>query len=161
MKMIWLTQGQFTLVDDKDYEKLSKHKWYAIKKNNAFYAVRNIVKDNNKRTMLLLHREILNITDRDIITDHIDHNGLNNKQSNLRKATWSENNANRRPTENSSSKYLGVGFVKKSKKWICQIQKDKKLIYIGTFDNENDAAMAYNKKAIELHGEFANTNIIK
>lgn len=158
MKIIWLTQGQFTLVDDGDYQKLIEFKWYALKRECGFYAVRNRTKEDGSQTMVLMHREILNLKDSNIRGDHADHNGLNNQRYNLRVATHSENNANRKSAKNSSSKYLGVAL--KDKRWIVQIQNNKNLIYIGTFGSEIDGAIAYNKKAIELHGEFANLNSI-
>lgn len=66
----------------------------------------------------------------------------------------------RSSSSNSSSKYLGVSWDSNKKKWFSSICKNYKIIPLGRFDSEKDAALAYNKKAIELHGEFANLNKI-
>ena len=63
--------------------------------------------------------------------------------------------------KNSSSKYVGVSFVKKLEKWSATIMKNRKRIYLGLFISEIDAALAYNVKAIELYGENAKLNIIE
>ena len=95
---------------------------------------------------------------KDLFVDHIDHNGLNNQKYNLRIATHSQNCQNRRPCKNSSSKYRGVCWHKKNKKWTAHIKIDKKTIYLGIFESEEDAAMAYDAKAKELHGEWTYLN---
>jgi hypothetical protein len=93
--------------------------------------------------------------------DHIDRNKTNNQVSNLRYATVSQNNANRCKRANTSSSYLGVSWSKKNNKWQTCISLNRKNIHIGYFENEHDAARAYNDKALELHGEFANLNEIE
>lgn len=90
--------------------------------------------------------------------DHIDNNPSNNNIENLRKVTQSQNCMNRKPHKNRSSKYKGVCWHKASNKWIAQICINYKIIYLGLFINKIDAAIAYNKKAKELFGEFANLN---
>ena len=90
--------------------------------------------------------------------DHIDQNKTNNKIENLRAATRTENNRNKKSLKNSSSKWKGVCWHSGDKRWQAQIQVDRKKKYIGSFANEADAAMAYNVAASELHGEFANLN---
>lgn len=157
------------LVDDEDYEYLNQFKWHAVKIHNVYYAKRAI-RINGKTKMIRMHREIMKAEKGEII-DHKDMNGLNNqKSSNLRKATHGQNNANRKSKPGSTSKYLGVSYckiyqIKKGKrytywKWIAQISINNKNKRIGRFNTEIEAALAYNKKAIEIHGEFANLNII-
>lgn len=160
VKQIPLTQNQFALVDAEDYEYLMQWKWYALFKpnGNCFYAVRNSETLNGRRKMIKMHRLIMN--NPKINVDHIDHNTLNNCRSNLRVATHSQNMANRNSKKNGTSQYLGVGWHKVVNKWYAGISKDNKSIHIGVFKNEIDAALAYNKKAIEIHGEFANLNLI-
>lgn len=93
--------------------------------------------------------------------DHIDNNSSNNKIENLRSVTRSQNQWNRKSNINCSSKYKGVTWNKQANKWHVQIQINNKNIYLGRFINEIDAAIAYNKKAIELFGKYAYLNKIE
>lgn len=157
MKEIQLTKGQIALVDDEDFEWLNQRKWWAKRHRNTFYAHCRMIETGK---IVLMHRLILDLTDPKIQTDHKDRNGLNNQKYNLRVATNSQNTANRKSFKNSTSKYLGVRLHKRDNIWEANIQKDGKLMYIGRFKTEEDAALAYNKVAQKLHGEFANLNII-
>jgi len=158
MKQIPLTQGQFALVDDEDFEELKKHKWYAYKSKYTFYAGRKLRLGVNKRQIIVMHRQILGLEDPKMQGDHIDWNGLNNQRHNLRIATNSQNVRNVRPNKNTSSKYKGVNWEKRDNVWRAQIQCDKRKIYIGSYKDEIEAAKAYDKKAKELFGEFAYLN---
>jgi hypothetical protein len=162
VKQIPLTRGQFALVDDEDYKHLIQHKWCALfyKCVNSFYAMQALPRNGEKQKIISMHRVIMGVTDSKIQVDHIDHDTLNNQRSNLRICNHSESMANRRPFKNGSSKYFGVHWHKKTGKWQVQIQKDKKLKYIGIFATQEDAAKAYNEIAIKTHGEFANLNSI-
>jgi len=151
-KLIPLTQRKFAIADADDYQRLAKHKWHCRKAKNNFYAFRR--KDRNKVAM---HREILKAP-KGMVVDHIDGNGLNNRKSNLRLCTASQNARNRRPNRVSSSKYKGVSLHKRDKKWDVQIICNGKRTRIGRFDNEIEAALAYDRKAEELFGEFAYLN---
>jgi hypothetical protein len=92
--------------------------------------------------------------------DHIDRDPLNNHISNLRWATNGENGRNRL-SQKGSSKYKGVSFSKKRKKWEVSIQLNNRRQYLGSFDYEKEAALAYNKKAKEIYGEFSLLNNIE
>lgn len=159
MREIQLTQGKVALVDDEDFEYFNQWKWHAIKSGNTFYAYRN-QKINDRYEQIKMHRLILGITDSIVLADHRDLNGLNNQKYNLRIATKAQNNANRRAAKNGVSKYLGVNWLPDRKKWKAEIRKDGKNKHLGRFKNEIDAAMAYNKAAMEVHGEFAHLNNI-
>lgn len=168
MELISLTHGLFAQVDDSDFEYLNQWRWFAHKQRNTYYAVRNCQITKRKRTIIRMHRLILGLQNPKIFCDHIDHNGLNNQRSNLRKATPAQNLANRSASLNSTSKYLGVSLSTVSNKygsiytsWKAAIQKDGHVIHIGRFKTEDQAAIAYNEVAIKIHGDFANLNIIK
>lgn len=95
--------------------------------------------------------------------DHIDRDRSNNKIGNLREVTGSQNRMNSEPRmgnngSEKSSKYTGVSWRKDTHRWISYINGTKTRIYIGAFIDEEDAALAYNEKAKELHGEYACLN---
>jgi len=90
--------------------------------------------------------------------DHIDHDRTNNKIENLRSATKHENMANRLPSKNSTSKYLGVYWATAAKSWRSCIRKNGKTHNIGIYKCEIEAAKAYDETAKKLHGDFANLN---
>ncbi len=155
----------FTLVDDESFEELSKHKWCVQKGGNTFYAVRNMPRDKNgKRKRVQMHRQIMNCPD-NLQIDHVNHCGIDNRKSNLRICTHSENLRNQFPQKNGTSKYKGVSLIKDPYKgkfykyWRARIYYNYKQIHLGCFATEIEAAKAYNKKAKELFGEFALLNI--
>jgi len=165
MKLIPLTQGKFAKVDDEDYEKVMKYKWYLFVPINSELRYAN--HDNRghrhvipefKCAAIRLHRFILGITNPKIIIDHLDRDGLNCQKYNLRISTFKGNCANRTKKKNAGSIYLGV--TKSGYKWKADITHNKKSIYLGQFLTEEDAALAYNKAAEFYHKEYANLNII-
>lgn len=156
---IQLSKGMVALVDDEDFEWLNQFKWYAVKGHNCYYAKRNDY-SGDRQTTVKMHRAILGLTDPKVIVDHKDHNGLNNRRNNIRECTRSQNMSNKTSHKNSNSKYLGVSFHKGIQKFTARIQSNKKLINIGVYNTELDAAIAYNQSALKHHGEFANLNII-
>ena len=167
VKEIQLTQGKVALVDDEDYERVNQFKWYANKLNKnkvlIWYAakgIRNNIKPY-KWTTMQMHRFILGITDPNILVDHKNHNGLDNRKCNLRVCTYSQNGMNRSP-QTASSIYKGVSFYDcyKERKWRAAIYLNGKMETIGFFYTEIEAAIAYNNRAIELYGEFAFLNVI-
>ncbi len=153
---IELTQGKVAIVDDEDFKLVSDYKWHVFQSKHDWYAKAHI-KKNNKRTSLQMHRLIMDVP-QDIQIDHIDHNGLNNRRSNLRFATNQQNNFNRNTHIGSSSKYKGVSWDKSAEKWRAQIAINGKNNWLGCFSKEKDAAQAYNKAALKLFGEFAYLN---
>jgi len=88
--------------------------------------------------------------------DHVNNDKTDNRFSNLRLATRAENLRNRLKKENLTSKYKGVYWCKKQKKWRAQITTNKKVIKLGSFADEFEAHMAYREAAVKYHGEFAN-----
>ncbi len=159
MKLIELSKqgklkGLYSVkVDDELFVQLSKHRWQACRSNNTIYALGNV---NGKRRAM--HRIILGISDRNLDADHIDMDGLNNQKANLRVATRSQNATHKRKWKNVTSKFNGVHWSKERKKWVAAITFNYKAIALGRYNSEIDAAKAYDKKAKELFGEFANLN---
>jgi hypothetical protein len=165
MKTIPLTQGKFAIVDDEDYEELSKYKWFVINRRHS-YAVRNSY--GRHRHRIYMHREVIGMPSSDNgPVDHINHNGLDNRKCNLRICSNNQNRQNSRKQKKiASSKYKGVcwhkGSIYKGLRqrgfWSAHIGQNKKQIYLGVFKTEVDAADAYDRKAKELFGDFAYLN---
>lgn len=140
------------LVDDEDYERVNQFNWYAKKQENLFYAIRHI----ERHKIIFMHNIIVGFKG----VDHIDGNGLNNQRNNLRKATQQQNMMNKQSRKNSSSRFKGIYWYKQTKRWMARITFNQRIFYLGYFTSEIQAALAYNKKALELFGEFAKLNII-
>jgi hypothetical protein len=159
MKEIPLTRGLIALVDDDDFERLQRHKWTATKGHtgNTWYAYHQEIK-SGKMAVVKMHREILGIKDKKIDVDHKDRDGLNNQKCNLRCCTRSENLCNM--VRCNPSGYKGVSLHHRKKKWVAKIQINGKQIYLGIFDNKEDAALAYDRGAIKYHKEFGRLNFV-
>lgn len=161
MKKIKLTQGQYALIDDEDFDRVKELTWHALKIHDIFYAGSNCPVPGTKPIKfknLLMHRFLMGVTERRIFIDHIDHNGLNNQKYNLRKATDDQNRSNRKAHKGSSSKYVGVS--KYRDKWVAIIGKKTGNIFLGRFICEEEAAIAYNEAAKIIHEGFGNMNIL-
>lgn len=137
------------LIDDGDFEKVSKYNWFVFKSRTTIYASTYI-----KNKMILMHNFIMGGKG----IDHKDGNGLNNQKDNLRKCTNQQNQWNQQPQKGKSSKYKGVCWGKHCGKWLATIKHNSVNINLGSYDSETDAAKAYNEKAKELFGEFAYQN---
>lgn len=153
VSLISLTRGNYVIVDTKNLRMLNVHRWHlAIKSVHKRYARRT---EGDKT--IYMHREIIDVP-ADMEVDHINGNGLDNREANLRICTRTQNMRNAAVIENKTSIYKGVGWCKGKKKWRARITHNNKLIYIGRYHDEVRAAQAYDKKAIELFGEFAHPN---
>lgn len=119
-----------------------------------------VVSHRGRKKYFLLHRVILGLTDRRLFADHRDGNGLNNSRSNLRVATPSQNAANSRRRRNGTSVYRGVSWDSQRSKWTATIKQADRpgRKALGRFDQEIEAARAYDSAAKELYGEFARLN---
>ena len=159
----------FALVDDELYDELNKYHW-SISSNG--YAQRRI-KIGDKVSTILMHRQIMELTFGDsICVDHINGNRLDNRKSNLRICSRTENNHNMRISKRNKSGAKGVFHltieyetkkgISRKDYWRASIMVDRKNIFLGTFSyNPNGlerAKKAYNDAAKKYYGEFAYLN---
>lgn len=140
MKQIKLSQGQFALVDDDDFELLNQYNWFANKHRNTFYARRNIRLSPTKRTAIQMHRVIVDCPVEKMI-DHIDGNGLNNQKNNLRIVSNRQNAQNLHISRRSI--YPGVHWHNIGHKWQARIWLNGKAKHIGLYPTEIEAFRAY------------------
>lgn len=157
MKKIPLYTGRFTrvsayaLVDDEDYETLSAYKW---RLDHYGYAA-NVRRINGKTKTVFMHGYLLPHPKGTEI-DHINRNPCDNRKSNLRIATRSQNNMNSKRRVNNTSGIRGVSLHKQTGKWRAYISYNGKQINLGLFWNIKDAAQVRKQKATELYGGFVN-----
>jgi hypothetical protein len=159
MKLISLTQNKFTKVDDQDYDWLMQWKWNATHRISRFregwYAGR--IGPRPERRGIYMHREIAAILGFAQV-DHYDNDGLNNQRYNLRQCTAGQNSANRRKSPGLSSQYKGVCQLTNQLKFVAYICVSGQQIRLGTFDDEVEAAHAYDAAATLHFGTFAKLN---
>jgi len=153
---IQLSKGKVALVDADMFDYLNQWSWFYHKNG---YAMRSYRKDGKYRKDRM-HRVVVNAP-LGLDVDHINGNKLDNRRENLRIATRSQNNANKRMQSNNTSGYRGVNWHKQRGKWVAKIQVDRKSIHLGLYEKKEDAARAYNKAAVLYYGEFAQLNNIK
>jgi len=139
MKKIPLTQNQFALVNNADYDQLSQYKWHAGKAMYTFYAYTNVRIDGRCRKVSM-HRVILGLKPGDgKEIHHIDGNGLNNQRRNVRICSRSENMRNCAVPDKGIYRHKGA--------WIARIQIRGKRKYLGSFSSWRDAQKAYDLAA--------------
>jgi hypothetical protein len=158
VKTIELTQGYVALVDDEDYERLSRWRWHAnVVRGGRVCALRK-KRHRGRMTTIYMHREIVGAKPGQQV-DHINGDALDNRRGNLRICTISQNNQNRYANTGASSQYKGVCWDKGADKWRATITAGGRRKYLGTFEDEREAALAYDAAARELFGEFARPNL--
>lgn len=164
-KIIKTNAGDHIFVSPEDYDYLSKFTWFLRSSKTKgrlvvkWYPVRVTPRPNRKQ--IIISREIMNCP-KSMVVDHINGNTLDNRRSNLRIVTQSENSMNMTKSKSSrmTSKYKGVSWSIKEKRWIAKIKKMRKSKYLGSYKCEKNAAKAYNKSAIEMFGQYAKLNQI-
>ena len=147
-----LTQGKVALIDAEDYASLIRYKWHVGKNKRVFYASTCV-----KSRTLFMHRVIMR-PPKGMVVDHINHDGLDNRRSNLRICTNAQNVRNSRPCIGKTVKYKGVSFHKINRSFRANIKFQGKTVTIGCYEDEVAAAKAYDEKAKELYGEYAYLN---
>jgi len=163
-KEIELTKGKFALVDISDFELLNSFSWHARIIGDKTIVVRRRLKSEgyeDKNAKAFMHRDIMGLGNENedmIYVDHINGDSSDNRRCNLRLATKTENNYNRKSAKGSKSKYVGVTFHETSGKYRAFIAKGRKYKHLLSSDSEIKCAKAYDKAAKELYGEFAKLN---
>ena len=147
-KIIPLLHGKQTIVDDEDFDNLSKYKWRC---NSNGYVVRG------SAARFRLHRVIMDAPV-GMEVDHINGDTLDNRRENLRLCIHAENGRNRQLNMNNKSGYKGVSWNERDKKWRAMIKINLHHIYLGQFTDSMEAARAYDEAAQKYYGEFAKTN---
>ena len=149
------------LVDDDDYELVSKYRWCIAFTRGSFYAV-NTTYVNRKPINIKMHRLIMGLLDNPkILIDHKDNNGLNNCRSNLRITDQAKNACNTKFTSKSNSGFRGVYKYNKenmNRMYGVYVRHERKRIFGGYFSEPIEAAKKYNELALKYHGEFAKLN---
>lgn len=151
VKEIPLTRDMVALVDDKDYDWLSQWKWHAMFSGTRYYAAR---KDGE--TTILMHRLILDAPAGRVV-DHLNDIGLDNRRANLR-LTGCSSNEQRAPRRNISNRCTYRGVRPNHKRFSAVIRDNYRQRYLGTFDTIEEAAVAYDLMALQLHGRHAYIN---
>lgn len=163
MKIIPLSQGKVTLVDDIDYDWAMQWKWTAqrapAKSGNLWYAVRCAPWRNGHRRGVKLHREIAVRAGLPKARqfDHADRDGLNNQRANIRPCSHAQNRANARKTPGLSSKFKGVSWDANARKWRAGMKALGKSFNLGGYATEEQAHRAYERAARKHFGEFAHS----
>ena len=154
-----MAQPRYAKVDPADYKRLRIYEWFTIRGRNCFYSLRHVTRGKGKRgTSIYMHQEIIKVPD-GMVIDHINHDGMDNRNANLRPATYSQNLYHRKKRAGTKhSKYKGVSWNKGRRKWVARIGFEKKKIHLGYFHSEIEAAKAYDAAAKKYHCEFACLN---
>jgi hypothetical protein len=158
VKIIKLTQGKQTMVDDDIFKLIGHLKWCARKGWDTFYASRMFKTKDGKFHVLLLHHVIAGYPLNGLMVDHIDGNGLNNLRSNLRIVTRSQNGMNRKARKNTSSGFKGVQWREDSQVFRAYIRINGKRINLGNYQTAEEAFECYQAAATKYFGEYSKTN---
>lgn len=147
------SRGEIILVDEADFDQLSKYSWCTNATGYAYAYARGTGRKN--RQTVTMHRLVMDFP-KGMRIDHINRNKLDNRRDNLRICTNSQNLGN------------SIGYSKKTKfkgldllpngKWRARINIGGKSIHLGVAFTDRDAAKLYDEAAIKHYGEFAFTN---
>lgn len=149
MVKIKLTNNRYAIIDESDLDIISKYKWHYDGRYAGTYI-------NGKRVRM--HRMIMNNPTK-MQVDHKNMNCLDNRKSNLRVATKSQNMMNR-PNQKNTKKYKGTHQRKDNGRWQSYIKIDGKRLHLGYYNTPEEAGREYNNAAIKYFGEFARLNEI-
>lgn len=153
--LVPLTRGKVAIIDGADVAIVAPFVWCAVQGKQTWYASTNGAVESQ------MHRLLLNPPE-GMMADHIDGDGLNNRRSNLRLATSQQNATNKAVSRNSKTGFKGVvrRVQNGNEFWTAEIEYAAIKYHLGVYSSPEDAARAYDRKAIELHGEFARLNFV-
>lgn len=157
MRLLKLSCGRKTIIDDEDYINLSNIGWFIQNRCGNDYIFGNVL-INGKRKCVQLHRYILKVNGFDNCVDHRNGNTLDNRKSNLRSCKRGENNRNQRLRATNKTGFKGVCKSNLKNKYRATIRKNGKQTHIGYFRTPKEAALAYDREAKMSFGEFARLN---
>jgi len=150
-----LSRGMVATVDADLLPDLEQHNWHACKGGNgssSFYAWRRVKGGQGRVAM---HRYVLGVSGSGVVVDHINHDTLDNRRSNLRVATPAQNGQNCRISVANKSGYKGVCWDSTNQKYLAVIRHNGKHIHLGRRATAEEAYKLYREAATRLHGEFA------
>ena len=155
MATLTARKGETILIDDDKLDIVSPYKWHVYKG----YAEAS-TKINGRVTTIRMHRLVMGLGHKVGIVDHINRNTLDNRVQNLRVVSAQENRMNTGPSRGNKSGYKGVVYraTNKLRPYVAFAHHNSKQYYLGAFKTAKDAADAYDKKIVELHGPLAYTN---
>jgi hypothetical protein len=155
--------GRVALIDDEDEPLVTPYPWWLIESKrksgslNGLYAQTEFRRGDGRLIKPYMHSLITGWP----MTDHVNHDGLDNRRSNLRPATHAQNLHNQRLRDGTSSRYKGVTWHKRLSKWQAGLTIDSRYIYLGLYAGEEEAALAYNTAALEAFGAYAYLNPVE
>ena len=152
-QQIPLNKGQFTLVDDEDFNCLIAFDW---KFSSKGYAVRYVKRPNGRWTYVYMHRFLMGVTEHSVEVDHIDLNRLNNTRANLRLATHNQNQWHKGIPANNRTGFKGVNAF--AGKFSAGLRWHGQHLHIALVEDPHVAALLYDALARRLFGEFAKPN---
>ena len=150
---ITLTKGYEAVIDAADVHLVDGFNWYANTDGHTVYAQRGAYANGAQKTTRL-HRVLMGVHG-DLLVDHIDGDGLNNRRSNLRVATHAQNQRNQRLVKRNSSGFKGVSWDKEERNWLAQIRVDGNSRKLGRYKTPEQAHAAYCAASLKIYGEFA------
>lgn len=157
-RRIKLTRGKYALVDPEDFERLNRYKWHCSQSNYAKRATRSQSGKGRKQVEIFMHKVVCPPPE-GMIADHINRNRLDNRKANLRPATWTQNAWNRSSVRKTrKTRHKGIRYYKDTKKWQVRLMINGRRVSFGCYDDEEEAAKAYDVVAKKYRGEYAVLN---
>jgi hypothetical protein len=159
IRRIRLTNGKYTIVDSRDHSYLTQWTWHCLKKRSTYYAARSKYR-RGKTIRIYMHREIAKRAGMSTssLIDHRNRNGLDNRRTNLRSASQTQNRANCRLYTSNTSGFKGVSYDKRTGLWAAKLNHSGTCKWLGRFATRKEAAAAYDDAARRYFGNYANVN---